>query len=294
MELRHLRYFVAVAEELHFGRAAARLRIAQPPLSRQIRALEGEIGTALFERTRRKVELTRAGQVFLDEVRRTFGQVERAVGLARRAGRGESGALSVGFVSVTTHTLLPVILRAFRDRYPGVDLSLREMPPSEQVVALREGRIEVGFLRAPLDEPTLGIEVVLSERLMAAMPSRHPLAAKKRIALRALSREPFVLFPRHLGPGFHDQIITLCREAGFSPRVIQEAPQMMTIASLVAVGLGVSIVPASVARMWREGVAFVPFSGKQPTADLVMAWRPDDSSPVLRAFLEVVRGLHLA
>lgn len=294
MELRHLRYFVAVAEELHFGRAAARLRIAQPPLSRQIHALEGEIGTELFDRSRRRVELTRAGKVLLEEVRRTFAQIDRAIDLARRAGRGESGALSIGFVSAVTHTSLPVILRAFRRGFGHVELYLREMSPADQVLALREGRIQVGFLRAPIDEPTLAVETILRERLVAALPSSHPLAGRKRLSLSALAREPFVLFPRHLGPGFYDQIISLCRQAGFSPRVIQEAPQMVTIASLVAVGLGVSVMPASVARLWREGVAFLPLTGRLPAAELVMAWRPDDTSPVLRAFLEVVRGLKLA
>jgi DNA-binding transcriptional LysR family regulator len=294
VELRHLRYFVAVAEELHFGRAAARLRIAQPPLSRQIHALEGEIGTELFDRSRRRVELTRAGKVLLDEVRRTFAQIDRAVDLARRAGRGESGALSIGFVSAVTHTSLPVILRAFRRNFGHVELYLREMSPADQVLALREGRIQVGFLRAPIDEPTLAVETILRERLVAALPVSHPLAARKRLALRALAREPFVLFPRHLGPGFYDQIIALCRQAGFSPRVIQEAPQMVTIASLVAVGLGVSVMPASVSHLWREGVAFLPLTGRIPPPELVMAWRPDDTSPVLHAFLNVVRSLKLA
>lgn len=287
MELRHLRYFVAVAEERHFGRAAARLRIAQPPLSRQIQALEQEIGFVLFERTRRQVELTSAGEVLLTHARRVFEAVELAVHEAQRASRGERGRIVVAYPSTFAYSGLSELVRAFRSKFPAVEVVLRELSPQYQVDALRNGDIDVGFVRAPFREPGLTSELVRSEPLVAALPSGHPLAARKVIPLGLLAKEPFVLFPRVRGPAYFDQLMRLCHVAGFTPRIVQEAPQL-DIVSLVAAGLGVSLLPSSVRKIRRAGIALRPIVGG-PRTELLVAWSERSTSAVLREFLEVVR-----
>jgi DNA-binding transcriptional LysR family regulator len=287
MELRHLRSFVAVAEELHFGRAAARVHIVQPALSRQIRALEDEIGVRLFERDRRRVALTPAGAVFLDKVRDLFEHVNRAVEAARRADRGEQGSLRIGYVPAMVSTGLPEIVRSFRNRYPDVDVQLHEMTPAMQVEALLSERVDVGFVRGPIHEPALVTETVMEEPLVAALPSGHRLGRHKRIRLAMLAGEPFVLQARSSGAGSHDQILAVCRNAGFSPRVVQEGSQA-EVASLVASGAGVAIVPASLRTIRRAGVLYRPLHERSMT-QLDMAWRKDGASPVLRAFVSEVQ-----
>ncbi len=287
MELRHLRYFVAVAEELHFGRAATRLGMAQPPLSQQIRRLEEELGVLLFERTKRRVQLTEAGRVFLDEARRTLAQAERAARAAQRAQRGEIGRLEVGYVGSAAFDVLPEILRTFRARFPEVELALHELTTAQQVRALDDERIGVGFLRPPLYDGRLASRVILREPLVVALPATHPLAHHRRIPLGALAGEPFILYPRHLAPGPYDQVLSLCHQAGFSPRVTQEAVEMQTIAGLVAAGIGVSLVVATVQDLRSSGVVYRALDGAAPTMDLAIAWRRDDPSRVLAAFLGI-------
>ena len=287
MDLRHLRYFIAVAEEGHFGRAARRLRIAQPPLSRQLQALEEELGFALIDRKRRA--LTPAGEAFLPSVREVFDALERAITSARRAARGESGRIRVGFLSSIAISGLTEVLRAFRVRSPGVEVVLREMPPQPQIDALKAGRIDVGFLRAPLDDPGLRAERVRTEELVVALPADHPLAAQKRIALSALAREPFVSFPRPRGPGFFDHLMRLCHDAGFTPQIVQEAAQL-DIVNLVAAGFGVAIVPATIRKVRGAGLVFRRIVGA-PKTDLLVAWRSDQMSAVVDKFLAVVREL---
>jgi DNA-binding transcriptional LysR family regulator len=287
MELRHLRYFVAVAEEKHFGRAAARLRIAQPPLSRQIQALEKELGFRLFERTRRQVELTSAGRVLLAHAAKIFDAVDVGVHEAERASRGESGRIVVAYPSTFAYSGLPELVRSFRAKFPVVEIVLRELAPQVQVEALRDGSIDVGFVRAPFVEPGLISELVRSEPLVAALPSGHPLASRKVIPLGLLAKEPFVMFPRTRGPAYFDQLIRLCNEAGFTPRIVQEAPQL-DIVSLVAAGLGVSLLPSSIRAIRRAGIVLRPIVGG-PRTDLLVAWSARSSSAVLREFLEVVR-----
>ena len=287
MELRHLRSFVAVAEELHFGRAAARVHIVQPALSRQIRALEEELGVRLFERDRRRVALTPAGATFLDEVRGLFEHVNRAVEAARQADRGERGSLRIGYVPAMVSTGLPEMVRSFRNRYPDVDLQMHEMNPAMQVEALLGERVDVGFVRGPIHEPALATETVLEEPLVAALPSGHRLGGHKRIRLAMLAGEPFVLQARSSGPGSHDQILAVCRSAGFSPRVVQEG-SYAEVASLVASGAGVAIVPASLRSIRRAGVLYRPLS-ERPTTQLDMTWRKNATSPVLAAFLSQVQ-----
>jgi DNA-binding transcriptional LysR family regulator len=289
MELRHLRYFVAVAEELHFGRAAERVRIAQPPLSQQIRRLEGELGVQLFDRTKRRVELTHAGRAFLREARQTLAGAEQAVRAAQQASRGEVGELAVGFVGSATYHIVPLALKTFRQRFPKVELVLEELSPTEQVERLRLGEIQVGFFRSVSDDEALKFEWILEERLVMALPETHPLARQKGVHLAKLSQDSFVLFPRAIGPGFYDLIVSQCRRAGFSPRVALEASNMQTIVSLVAAGLGVALVPASCQNFRRVGVMYKAIREPGPKAKMAVAWRRGDRSPVLHAFLDVVR-----
>ncbi|MGH9430032.1 MAG: LysR family transcriptional regulator [Terriglobia bacterium] len=288
MELRHLRYFLAVAEELHFGRAAAKLHMSQPPLSQQIKRLEEEMGLRLFQRTRRKVQLTPAGSVFREEARQTLAQAECAVRSAQRASQGEIGQLVVGFVDSAVYHALPPVLRAFRGRFPDVELVLREQNPAEQFQALRSSRLNVGFARSAVTDPDLAQEEIFDEPLIAALPHTHALARRHRIQLRDLAGERFVFFPRALGPGFYDQVVSLCQKAGYSFRVVQEANEMQTIVSLVAAGIGVAIVPASIRSLRMPAVSYVSLAEPGARTAMRITWRREDTSPVLQAFLKVV------
>jgi DNA-binding transcriptional LysR family regulator len=291
MELRHLRYFIAVAEELHFGRAAERLHIAQPPLSLQIRQLEEEIGVQLFQRTKRRVELTAAGEVFLRESLKTMAQIEHAVSEARRASRGEVGRLVIGFIQSAAINILPGVLQTFRSRFPEVDIKLREATPSQVQNDLAGGHIQIGFLRPPVNHEALEWESVLSEPILVALPEAHPLSHRRRLALKSLSGERFILFPRAASPGFYDQLVSVCREAGFSPVIGQEAVQMQTILGLVAGGMGIALIPASIRGLRSDGVVYREIREPLPQAEMIVAWRRDDQSPTLRAFLNVIKEI---
>jgi DNA-binding transcriptional LysR family regulator len=296
MELRHLRYAVTLAEELHFGRAAARLGVQQPPLSQQLKALEAELGVRLFERTSRRVTLTEAGQAFLGPARAALEHAERAAKDARQAAAGETGRLRVGFVGTAGRRLLPRVLHSFAAKFPAVELSLRELPTAEQVEALHAGSLDVGFVRPPVASgigTALTVEPIAVEPLVVALPPRHRLAGVVRVPVERLAGEPFVLFPRAAGPGLHDQILSLCQAAGFRPRVAQRAVTMQTIVGLVSGGLGVSIVPATAAVSdgMGGGAVFRPLASKAPAAVLALACRPDDDRPVLRNFRHVAREL---
>lgn len=289
MELRHLRYFVAVAEELHFGKAAARVGIAQPPFSQQIKSLEHEVGVPLLHRTKRSVELTPVGKVFLVEARKTLAQAEHALGSARRAARGEVGQLVAGFVSSAIFGRFASVFGLMRARYPGVNLVLQDMTSEEQLEAMRANELDVGLVRPPVAEvSSITLRVIGSEPLLVAMPERHVLAKLREISIPALASEPFLLVPRHLGPGYYDQVIGLCARAGFVPNIVQEARTMHTILSLVAGGMGISIVPASLLNFRREGLAYRPIKKPVPESDLAVMWRRDADSPVVNAFLEIV------
>jgi DNA-binding transcriptional LysR family regulator len=288
MELRHLRYFVAVAEELHFSRAAERVGIAQPPFSQQIKSLEEEVGVPLLLRTKRTVELTAAGAAFLAEARKTLAQAEQALNMARRAARGDIGKLVVGFVSSTVYGKFSLLFALMRTRRPDVDLVLRDLTSEEQVEAMRAQQLDVGLVRPPVpNAETLSLRVIGREPLMVAMPAGHRLAKQKSLKLEALAGESFLLVPRHLGPGFYDQVMAVCSRAGFVPNVVQEARTAQTIVSLIAGGMGVSIVPGSMQTFQHEGIVYRAIE-PQTTTDLAVMWRPEDNSPVLRAFLELV------
>ncbi|KSD33697.1 LysR family transcriptional regulator [Pseudomonas aeruginosa] len=291
MELRHLRYFIAVAEELHFGRAAERLGISQPPLSQQIQALEEEIGARLFERTNRRVELTDAGRLFLDESRQVLALVDKAVLLARRAHLGELGELKIGFTSSAPFTsTIPSSIHAFRKAYPDVHLDLQEMSSRQVLKALLEESLQVGVIR-PLALPdTVHWVELFREPLVAVLRADHPLAAgsEEGLAIAALAEEPFVFFPRSYGTGLYDQVIALTRQAGFSPRIAQEASEAMTIIGLVSAGLGVSILPASFRRTRVDGVVYRTLSDPEATTAVWLVRRQRENSPLALSFIDLV------
>jgi DNA-binding transcriptional LysR family regulator len=294
MELRHLRYFVAVAEESNFGRAAERLRIAQPPLSRQIRDLEREVGAPLFERVPRGVELTAAGRAFLPEARLTLAQAERAQRTAQRAAHGETGRLRVGFVEAATHSgILPDVLSFFRAHLPSVGLSLFELDPLRQAEAFQDGRIDIGILHSPpLDAARwLRVEPIYAEPVILALPKTHPLAKRSRVALASLADEPFVGFPRVVAPEIYDDIIASCRRAGFSPRIVQEAAGWHTLASLVSAGIGVGVVPRSIAEFQQAGVVYRNVRALDVEMSLAAVWKRSERSPVRERFVAALKAV---
>ena len=272
-ELRQLRHFIAVAERLHFGRAAAALHISQPPLSRSIQDLEQRVGATLLARSRRRVELTPAGARFLEEAKRLLLQLERAVLEVGSMAAGGSGRLRLGFVSLADYGVLPDLLKAYKAAKPGIALALREMLSPEQAAALAAGELDFGLLLPPVAGDLEHI-VVQRERFLAALPSDHRLArARGRLEMRELAQENFVMVPRAIAPGLYDIVAGLAARAGFSPQVAQEAIQMQTVVSLVSSGLGVAIVPASVANLGRRGVAYRELADNHPRLDLWLAWR---------------------
>ncbi len=291
MELRHLQYFVAVAEELHFGRAATRLLIVQPSLSQQIQQLEKELGFPLLRRTKRSVELTDAGKVFLIEARKALAQVQEAKRAAQRAYRGEIGRLVVGYISSSTYDLLPMMLSAYRERFPHVDVALQELTTQEQLRALEEESIQVGLLRLPINDPTVHVEVVRREPIVCVLPEGHPLATHERIAVPLLANEQFVLQSSQRGGGYYAQLMNLCLSSGFSPNVIQEVTEMHTIVSLVAAGMGVSLVPLSMKNIRSQGVIYRELEGVAPVTEMAIAWLRTSHSTLVQNFLEVAREI---
>jgi len=290
-ELWQLRYFVAVAEQLHFGRAAAALHISQPPLSRAIRALEERLGVVLFARSRRRVELTPEGARLLDETRRLLGQLERTVQEVRGLARGEEGRLRIGFVSLADFGVLPGLLKAFKSSRPGIALALREMLSPEQATALAAGELDFGFLLPPVSGAgDLEHLVVQRERFVAALPARHRLARSKgKLTIGELAGEPFVMVPRDIAPGLYDIVTGLAARAGISFNVAQEAIQMQTVVSLVSSGLGAAIVPASIANLGRRGVAYRELADPHPKLDLWLAWPRGTQGAAARDFLALAR-----
>ncbi|MFB8830924.1 LysR substrate-binding domain-containing protein [Azotobacter sp. CWF10] len=291
MELRHLRYFIAVAEELHFGRAAEQLGISQPPLSQQIQALEEELGVRLFERTNRRVTLSEVGRLFLPEARQVLAQLKQAVAVARRAQRGELGELKVGFTSSAPFTsTIPRAIRAFRQACPEVHLDLRELNSRGVAEALHDRRLQIGVLRplAPLPEELVALEL-FAEPLVVVLPVGHPLAGSTGgVRLAELGEEPFVFFPRSFGTGLYDQLLGLARAAGFIPRIVQEASEAMTLIGLVATGLGVTVLPASFSRMRIDGVVCRTLLDPGASTAVWLVRRRDEASPLVRRFAELL------
>jgi DNA-binding transcriptional LysR family regulator len=291
MELRHLRYFVAVAEELHFGRAAARLHMTQQPLSQQIHQLETELGVLLFHRTKRQVQLTEPGKVFLEEARQILLKADQAVKIVRQIAQGESGLLKVGFSGFATYSILPKVLRVFRNHFPRVELELEEMTTTAQVKALQEHQIHLGLMIPPVPDATLSLEVILREPLVVILPETHSLASQPELTLLELAHESFILVSRQLEPGYYDQCISLFQQAGFSPKVIQKASQKQTILGLVSAGMGVSLAPASIRNIHRAGVVYNTLNIPISEVALAAVWRQDEASPILQTFLKVIREI---
>jgi DNA-binding transcriptional LysR family regulator len=285
--LRHLRYFVAVAEERHFTRAARRLNVSQPPLSQQIRQLEEIVGSPLFVRSSRRVQLTSAGLAFLDGTRRSLAEVARTLEAAQRAGHGERDLLRVGFTDSAALGGLVEILRTYRAAYPGVHLDLIENTSQAQLDALERDDVDVALVRGPVASVTAKMIIVRREPFEVALPADHPLGKRRVVPLAALRGQPLVLFPRYLAPAFHDVVTGMCRRAGFSPEVCQESADYQTMLSLVAAGLGVTIVPESVRNLGRLGVKFRPLSGSKVMAELALLYRPARLSQALEGFIRI-------
>ena len=288
MELRHLRYFIAVADELSFTRAAQRLHTAQPSLSQQIRNLEDEVGTPLFERTRRKVELTEAGKVFLAEARLVVAQADRAVARARQVGQGRA-TVTIGFVPAAEIRVFPVILPRLRLRYPEVNVELRSLPTAEQEEALLRGDIDVAFMRRPVVSPEVRSEVVLTEPLVVVLPSGHPLAKQERIAPAQLSGEPFISTHPQFSGQVHSVVEAYCEAHGIERKVAQVATNILLNLNLVGMGLGYALLPAYVSSLTSRAICTRPLEGEPPTIDLLMVSRKEPHAAELEALIELVR-----
>lgn len=292
MDLRHLRYFIAVAEEQHIGRAAARLHISQPPLTRQIQQLEEELGVQLFIRTPRGMELTSAGEQLLEEARNIRALVEQATERTQRAGQGRLGRLDIGIFGSAIFDIVPKVLAAFRSACPQVKLVLHSMDKNEQIEALRQRRISVGFNRIITPLPDIAAELVTTESLLLALPADHPLAALPVVPFTALAEHPLVLFPTGSRPSFIDRVLGLCQQAGFVPQVAQEVGDAVSAIALVAHRFGACLVSESTAVLNLQGVVYRPLSGlpEGTRIDLSCIFRQDDHSAMLAAFLDVVRA----
>lgn len=293
MELRHLRHFVALAEEGHFGRAAERVFVVQQALSASVRNLEDEVGVQLVTRTTRRVQLTPAGEEFLAGARAILALVAQTQERARRAARGEVGQLTVGFVGGLAFGGLPEIVRRFRELYPAVNVALRELTADEQEAALRGGQIDIGLMLLPVRDPALSSQALWRQPLVAALPAAHPLAAREMLSIEDLAGEEFVFFPRYLRATYFDQVMRWCASAGFTPHVVQEANEIPTLLSLVAAGVGVFLPIRFFSRLSLPGVVYRPLVDS-PLIDIVAVWRTGEAAggqATARAFLEVARAV---
>ncbi|GEP58011.1 LysR substrate-binding domain-containing protein [Reyranella soli] len=290
MNLRSLRCFLAVAEELHFGRAAKRLNLSQPPLTQHIKALEAELSVTLFHRTKRSVRITDAGTALLDEARRLVGQVDGLRHVVQRADKGRSGYLRAGFITSSVFTETHKLYATMSRGVPGVTVMWQEMNSSEQIEALHEDKIDIAFLHTPAQHPGLTARVIVRDPMVMAVPDGHRLAGRKRAALSDFALDDFVLPLRHMSPIFYDSIIAACRAAGISPTIPPHQPRnLLTILSLVSVGAGVSVVPSTLAASGFPGVTFMRIKGEAPVAEVSALWKPDNRSPVLKRALSALR-----
>jgi DNA-binding transcriptional LysR family regulator len=287
VELRFLRYFVAVAEELSFTRAAARLNMAQPPLSQQIRRLEARLGVTLFRRTKRRVELTEAGRAFLRQSYQAIQSVEQGIVLAQRADRGEVGRLAIGILVYVSYTLIPPILREFRAKYPEVHVELRFLTNALQIAALQSGQVDVCFVRPPIDDPDVSSKLISRERFILAMPATHPLASKTAVSIKQLKNDPFIMYVRELGPTFYSSLLQFCAKAGFSPKIALEVSQINAAVGLVGSGIGVALVPQSMNQLHFENVVYRPIVERAPNVDVLLAWQVGQPSRLVKSFIDI-------
>ena len=294
MELRHLRTFVAVAQAQSFTRAAARLNVAQPPLSRQIQQLEAELGVTLLERNTRPAQLTEAGRVLFDQAVQILDRVTELRAIASRMSDARKPRFRIGFVPSTLYGYLPDILRDFRMARPRTEIVMTELTSIEQIAALKEGRIDVGFGRIPFDDPAITRLTLRREGLIAALPSGHPAMTQAApLHLHDLTADPLIVYPRAPRPSYADQVLALYREHGLRPASVQEVRELQTALGLVAAGLGVCLVPAAVQRLQRSGVQYRVLDAPLATVPVIMSQRRDDPSPELVAILEVIRAVYV-
>ncbi|GAA2805052.1 LysR substrate-binding domain-containing protein [Saccharopolyspora taberi] len=288
-DLRRMEYFVAVAEELHFGRAARRLRISQPPLSMQIQRLEEELGVQLLERTKRSVALTAAGAVFLDEARETLRRVTLATERTRRAARGDLGRIAIGVIESALHSVVPPVIRHFCTRFPEVEISVTESRISTQLRDLAAEKLDVGFVHPPVQHPELAQETLFTEPLLAVVPDSHPLAAQRHVRLAELCAHPLIMVPREINPPLHDRFIARCHELALEPVISREAWPKQTVVALVAAGLGLSVLPACMERLGHPGVVYRPLVDGEVDVATSLVWRKAGSAPTTLAFLDSAR-----
>jgi DNA-binding transcriptional LysR family regulator len=287
MDRRRLECFLALSEELHFHRAAARCHMTQPALSQQLRMLEEYLQVQLVYRNKRRVSLTRSGEVFLEEARKLLRGMDQAVELARRTDRGEIGQLAIGLTASALYIVFPEIMRMFAERLPEVGIIVQEMTTAEQEEALRAGTIQVAIGHPPLDDPSLACNVIATTAFNIVLSARNPLAKRKVLTLRDLAGEQFIIFPRKIGPQLYDRIISMCQEAGFSPKVILEASPAQSIIALAAANFGIGFIASELQRLERPGVVYRKLDGPTPYLSLGVAYHADDTSPAVKTFLDV-------
>jgi DNA-binding transcriptional LysR family regulator len=295
MEFRQLRYFVTVAQELHFGKAAEFLDITQPALSKQIRVLERKLEIQLFIRTKRTVKLTKAGEVFLEQAQQLLQQAEKAIKLAQRAALGEVGQLTIGFTSTATYTVLPELIRRFRVGYPQVEVEMLELSTEAQVTAINRGEIDLGLLHPPIDSRGLELYPILAEEFVAVLPKQHHLALKKpkqSLSLQDLTQESFILHPRSEGPFLYDGFLKLCRQAGFEPQIVKEVNSHQTRICFVAAGMGITFIPAGLQESVSQDLVCKPMGGDfTMKIEFAAAWRSVVTLPVLQEFIKVLQSM---
>lgn len=294
MELRQLKYFIRVAEELHFGRAAESLHLSQPALSKQIQALEDSLEIQLFERTKHWVRLTIAGQKFLETAHRILHEVEEGIQVTRQVANGEIGRLRIGFSEATLFSLAPNIVKTYREQYPQVELMLTSGGTEAQVEALRTHQIDVGFVYLPIREPSLSIHPLFEEVYIAALPASHRLARQEQIALQSLANEPLIFYPRSLAPILYANFIKCCEQAGFVPNIVQEAEFAQTRLGLAAAGVGITFVLSDLQNLNAKGVIYRPLIGDFLMLKLAVAWRHNESSPVVHECINVLKTIRSA
>lgn len=291
MELRHLRYFVAVAEEGSFTKAARRLHIAQPPLSLQIQQLERELGVLLLDRSKQKVAVTEAGRALLEDARDVLARAHSAGARAQRAARGEIGRLVVGFIGSASYEILPNLVRHFRQEHPDVDLAVRDLSTAQQALALHSGDIQIGIVRPPLLDPAISLQTLIVEDFVVALPDDHRLASGEAIDLQTLRGEDFVMSPRAIGPGYHDLFLSLCRKHDLLPSIRYEVSDVRMILDLVAAGLGVAIMPTSISHLRTQGLVYRNILDSD-TTEISLAYRSNDDSVVVGAFRKLAGKLY--
>ena len=290
MELRHLKYFRTVAEELHFGKAAIRLNMSQPPLSLQIRQLENELGVPLFRRTKRNVELTEEGEVFLEKVYQLFTSLDEAIETVKMVNRGEIGEIVIGFIASAAYDILPIIMKHYKQHYPDMHVILKQLTSEKQIKALQEGSLHIGIVSEPIEYEEITHKIIRCEPMVIAIQKEHPLASKSSaVNLIEFANDSFVLTGRKSNPRYYDGVINCCYQAGFSPQIIQETEEMSSVLSLVSAGIGVAVVPASMQLLLATKIVYRDLRNINYRTTTALAWQSDNNSPIIQAFINLVK-----